>query len=422
MRVVVVGAGVIGLSTAYHLAKGGADVQVLDRSHPGAGASTRNAGWVVPTMSEPVTSPAALRSGLRWMWRPDSPLKIGMPRGWSQARFLLQLAANSRSAPFQAGLRATAELNRRTRDSYAALEADGVAFEHHRRGLLYAFTRDSTIQAHLDELAYLEGFGNPAARLLTGDEARELEPALSSAVVAGIECAGESNVDPASLVSGLASSCRALGVRFADNETVHDLQRQGGRVTGVCGSRVWPADQVVLAAGVWSANALSAAGLRLPVQAGKGYGYDFTPAWTDLGRSIYLSDHKVAISQLHAGIRVCGTMELGNHEPTVDRRRGQAILSATRLCLTGVPEQNPIGWAGLRPMTPDGLPIIGRLSSRPEVTIATGHAMLGVTLAPVTGELVAQSVLTGSDPAVLMPFRPERFGSVARRHRAGASS
>ena len=169
MKILVIGAGAIGLSCAYYLAKAGAEVTVLDAAEPGAGASRRNAGWVVPSMSEPVPSPAALRQAVRWAWRRDSPLHVKPSLDLSWITFMSRMLMSCRRRTYEAGLLAIAELNRTTRQAFDEIEADGVRFEHHRAGTLFAFITSDTIEAHLADLEAMTAFGTPPARFLSGD-------------------------------------------------------------------------------------------------------------------------------------------------------------------------------------------------------------------------------------------------------------
>ena len=414
MKIVVIGAGAIGLSCAYYLAKAGAEVTVLDAAEPGAGASRRNAGWVVPSMSEPVPSPAALRQAVRWAWRRDSPLRVkpSLDRSW--ITFMSRMVMSCRRRTYEAGLLAIAELNRTTRQAFDEIEADGVRFEHHRAGTLFAFTTSDTIEAHLADLDAMTAFGTPPARFLSGDDARSLEPALSQAVVGAILSPGERHVDPSSFVDGMVRACTELGVKIIGGARVVNLHTRGNRASAALGGSAWPADAFVLAAGVWSPGVLRSAGIKLPVQPGKGYGLDFTPSPVQLHRSIYLADHKVAVTPLDRGVRICGTMEFTGIDYSIDAVRAAAIARAADLYLDGWPKaRTPAPWASLRPMTPDGLPIIGTLPGLHNVAIATGHAMLGITLAPVTGQSIARVLLDKADLPVLRPFAPSRFRALA---------
>ncbi|MFD8812477.1 NAD(P)/FAD-dependent oxidoreductase [Streptomyces sp. NPDC059627] len=413
MKVVIVGAGAIGLCCAYYCAKAGAEVTVLDRRTPGEGASTTNAGWVVPTMSDPVPSPASVSKALRWLLKADSPLHVGVSLSPSYLAFLGRMLLASRPGRFDHGLRATARLNEETRAAYEELVRDGLDFDLHRDGVLYAFLDARAAAGYIPHLEAMTEFGNPSPRLVDADRIRVLEPRLGGDVKAGILCPDERHLDPRRFVAALVLKCRDMGVEIVDDETITHFECHGDQVTAARGSRQWRGDRFVLAAGLDSARLAGSVGLDLPMQGGRGYGYDVECAEPLTRRAIYLTDHKVALTPLPGRLRAAGTMEFGSAHRPVSHTRAWGIVTSTRHYLPAfepVPDARP--WSGMRPMTPDGLPAIGPASERSNLTVATGHAMLGITLAPVTGRAVAE-LTTGPRgapvPPLLHPFAPTRF-------------
>jgi D-amino-acid dehydrogenase len=411
MRVLVIGAGAIGLSSAYFLAKEGVEVTVIDPRGPGGGASRRNAGWIVPTMSAPVPAPGTVLKSLKWTVQRESPVHIRPSLDPAFVKFMIAMLRHCNRADFEHGLHVTASLNRRTFELFDLLTDDGVTFEQHRDGLLLAFLGEESLHEHLDELQALTRYGSPAPESLSGDELRRAEPALSGAVVGGIRCAGERHLDPSSFVDGLLGSCRALGVQFEFGDGVTGfVERDSTSVRSATGGRARDADAFVIAAGAWTSRLTEMLGFRLPLQAGKGYGFDFRPAPVPLRTATYLSEAKVAVTPLDAGVRLAGTMEFTGLDDSVDTVRAGAIAEAAGRYFRNWPaDGRPEPWSGLRPMTPDGLPVIGALPQYDNVFVATGHAMLGITLAPVTGELVRELVLDRRVPLEATPFLPSRF-------------
>lgn len=420
MRVLVIGAGAIGLSSAYFLARGGAEVTVIDSRGPGGGASRRNAGWVVPTMSAPVPAPGAVAKSLRWTLQRDSPVHIRPSLDPAFVKFMISMLLHSNRKDFHRGLRVTASLNRRTFELFDLLEDEGVKFEQHRAGLLLAFLGEESMQEHLDELDVLTHYGSPAPEPLSGRDLQQAEPALARSVVGGIRCPSERHLDPDSFVDGLLDACRALGVDFDfDDHVTGFTERDSTRVGSVLGARTRQADAFVIAAGAWTPQLTGMLGYRLPLQAGKGYGFDFRPAPTPLRAATYLSEAKVAVTPLDAGVRLAGTMEFTGLDDSVDAVRAGAIADAASRYFRNWPTSpRPRPWSGLRPMTPDGLPVIGALPRYENAFVATGHAMLGITLAPVTGQLVRELVLDRRVPLEATPFLPERFTSVRHEGKA----
>jgi D-amino-acid dehydrogenase len=415
--VIVIGAGVVGLSCAYSLARRGANVHLIDAGEVGSGASRTNAGWVVPSMSEPVPSPGALRTAARYAFKSDGPLKIGVEPSARYVSFLARMLASCRPSVYARGLAATAALSLHAVQAFDDLTVDGVAFERHKKGILMLFLDEAGVAPHARDLKTMESRGLPSAQVLTAQEVRNIEPAVSRHVTGGILCPQDEYVDPSSLVDGLAARCRELGVRMTTYQAVSDLVPRADGVSVIAGLDRHRASSVVVAAGVKTRSLLQRLGLQLPIRAGKGYGFDLETPSVDLRHGLYLSDHKVAATPLTSGLRLAGTMEFGSDDLAVDERRSSGILrAASHYFESWSPPPAPVAWSGLRPMTPDGLPMIGRIPGTAPIYVAAGHAMLGITLGPVTGSLIGSLIADGAAAPELAPFAPDRFSSQWVRH------
>jgi D-amino-acid dehydrogenase len=421
---VIVGAGVIGLATAYRLARDGLIVTVVDAAPVGkAGASVNNAGWIVPIMSAPVPTPGMLGQALRWMTRKDSPLHVRPSPRPEHVRFMISMLRHCNPRDFEHGTEALVSLNERTRTLFDEYEKDGVRFEHHRAGQLLAFTTRRALDSYRAATAPAERIGHITVPL-SGDELRDLEPALGKDVLAGLECPQERHVDPVSLVEGLENRCRELGVRLIHGRRVTGIRSRGRMLTSVlAGGEEICGDQFVLAAGVRTAPLSRQAGFPLPIQPGKGYGFDDTSGSVTLRHSVYLGEAKVAVTPLSDRLRFAGTMEFGSFDTALDPHRLRGIARSAHAYLPDFsPTAQPQGWTGLRPMTPDGLPVVGPLPGKDNVLVASGHSMLGVTLAPVTADIISAQVKGGQHASAVAhtaaPFAPRRFAS--RRGRAAA--
>jgi D-amino-acid dehydrogenase len=257
----------------------------------------------------------------------------------------------------------------------------------------------------------MERYGYPPARWLRGPELRTEEPVVSDAVVAGLLAPAERHVRPESLVRGLVRRLEEGGVAVQSGAAVRGFTRSNGRVSGVQTAKCrLPASYVVLAAGVWTAPLAALVGVRLPLEAGKGYSVTMASGSIAITRPLYCAEARVGLSPYQGAVRVLGTMELSGVNTTLNRRRIAALKAAPRGYLRDwrvahVQEE----WTGLRPLTPDGLPVIGPAPAAENVVIATGHAMLGITLGPATGEAVADIVGGQTDVDLLAPFRADRF-------------
>ena len=413
-RVVVIGAGVIGLCTAFSLHQRGAEVVVVEKETGAHGASVVNAGWVTPSLSDPVPSAGLVKTSLKWMLHGDSPLYIRPLSAPKMLPWLTSFWRHCNEKHFVAGMQATAELNRTTMALYDALKLAGVQFEEHRDGLLFAYKDAVTMEHDLRSLEPLNAYGYPTPGSLNGDEARAFEPSLGASVNAGYWLEQERSVRPDSLTTGLRSWLERQGVEFKTTSIVTGFsatEESVQRVITSTGAVV--CDAAVICAGAWSGQLAAMAGAKLPVQGGKGYCLDYSPPPVAVGRPIYLHEARVAVTPFDGAVRLAGTMEFSGINDIQRPKRVAAISHTASTMLRDWPA-DPAAAArtgnGLRPITPDGIPVLGFLPGFRNLAVATGHAMLGVTLGPATGDAIAETVLTGRAPDVLEPFSPVRFG------------
>lgn len=418
-RVVIAGAGIVGLLCAYELRRRGASVTVLEREGAGGGCSWANSGWIVPSFSTPLPAPGLIRTALRWMLRPDSPLYISPRMDLERVRWLWSFARRCNDADYERGLRALAEANRSTIERFDSLRGDGVEFELHRSRPLFLFRTPGALEAVAQDLERLTAHGYaPSVRLGRG-EVRDLVPAAPD-VVGGVLAPEERHLRPETLASGLAIRLRAMGVEVREGVEVTGMRRDRGAVRALRTSEGEVAgDQFLLTPGAWSGRLGYLLGIRLPVQAGKGYTITITDAEMHLPGPVYLDEARVALTPFAGALRVGGTMELAGADLRVSRRRVDAIRDAFQSYLGRWPAgRGEAVWAGLRPLTPDGLPLLGRIPAYDNLYVATGHGMYGVTLAPASASAVAALMMDGAPSFDLTPFRPDRFGPVAREPEA----
>jgi D-amino-acid dehydrogenase len=417
--VVVVGGGIIGLCTAFALHQRGVPATVLDAGPAEHAASHVNAGWIVPTLAAPVPSPGLIATSLRWMLRSDSPLYIRPRLDPAFLRWTLGFWRHCNARDFLAGTEAIAAFGARSLALYDAMREAGVRYEEHRDGLLFAYRTSEALEHDYAALETVRRFGFEISPIMSGDELRALEPSLSETVSGGYRLPQERSVRPDTLVRGLIAYLQERGIEVRRGALVSGIETAGGNVTGVvAGGQRIPAATVVVAAGAWTPRLLKPLRVPVPIEAGKGYSIDFAPA-PDLPepvrRPLYLHESRVTITPLEGMIRLAGTMELSGLNRYVRQERVAAIARAAAWAIRGWPAQTPGSapgvriWNGPRPMTPDGLPVIGRLPGYRNLVVASGHGMLGVTLAPATGEAIADLITTGDAPEVITPFDPGRF-------------
>ena len=415
---VVVGGGVIGLACAYELAAEGRPVHVVERAPLGRGASTGNAGWVTLSQCFPVPSPGSVREALRSAGRPDSPIYVRPAWSSQLVRWLWQFRRYSTRSAFEHGTRALGAFAEHSFELYDVWQKNGVRTSLSRPGLVHAFLdgREAARSLRLQSDTAHGRYDVPG-RTLSAAEARRLEPALTAGVAAAYLVPDEGLVDPRALVASLAGQIGALGGTVTDRASATGLVVERGRVRAVVvnGEEV-PCGDVVIAGGSWSADLLATVGVPVLLQAGKGYSFSVALP-TPPRHPILLADKHVAVSPLGETTRIAGTMEFSGNNLRLDWRRIEAIARASRRYLGDwfTTTDELVGliadpWVGGRPMLPDGLPLVDRVPGLDNAYVATGHGMLGVTLAPATAAALAGFLGTGVRPGVLEPFGFARLG------------
>jgi D-amino-acid dehydrogenase len=403
--VVVIGGGAIGAAVAYELVRRGARVTVVERDRGPDGCSFGNAGLICPSHAEALASLESIRNGVGWLGRRDSPFYL-RPR-LPLLPWLVRFAAAAlpgRSAAATAALRALAAASL---ERHARLAAAGLPTGFARRGILSVYETEAA-------LARAGG-----GERLDAAAARELEPAVAPGIAGARFHRGEAHCDPGAFVTALLG---ASGAEVRTGVEVLRLRRANGRISALeTTAGTLPAGAVVLAAGSWSRELARQVGVHLPLEPAKGYHVELDGAVLRSRIPVYMEEAKVTATPLGGRLRLGGTLELSGLDLAVDPVRVRAIADAAGRTL-----QLPAGartvavWRGLRPCTPDGLPVIGPAEGVDNLMLATGHAMLGITLAPVTGEIVA-SLLGGDPPGHdIEPYRASRFTRL--RDRLGAEA
>ncbi|SBT42880.1 NAD(P)/FAD-dependent oxidoreductase [Micromonospora narathiwatensis] len=409
-RVAVVGAGMVGLATAWFLQERGVQVTVFDRTGVAAGASWGNAGWLTPGITTPLPEPAVLRYGLRAVLSPSSPVYVPPRADARLLRFLAGFARHSTASKWRDAMRAYIPMNRRAFEAFDALAAGGVAsMTNEAKSFIAAYRTDAERSVLLDELGHIHAAGQEIEfDVLTGAEAREVEPSLSDNIGAAIRLHGQRFVNPGEYVHALADSVLARGASLVTGADVVDVRDEGAGVRVLTSAGADERyDAVVLATGTWLGELGRRFGIRTVVQAGRGYSFSVAIEHVPSG-PVYFPAQRVACTPLGDRLRVAGMMEFRSAEAPLDQRRVLAIAEAARPLLRGADLDARVDeWVGSRPCTPDGLPLIGGTRS-PRVFAAGGHGMWGITLGPLTGELLAEQITTGRQPTELAPFSPLR--------------
>ena len=404
-RVVVVGAGMVGLSTAWFLQEAGVEVTVLDRDDVAAGSSWGNAGWLTPSMAVPLPEPSVLAYGLRAVLSPSSPVYIPPTANPRLLRFLAQFGRNCTHPRWQRAMAALIPLNNGALAAFDDLEQGGVEARTKRaEPFTAAFRTTEDSKALLEEFEHIRSSGQEINfDLVDGETARADEPALADGIATAIRIRDQRFIDPAAYVDSIAASVRRRGGKILAGRDADDLVSSGSGVV-VAGERY---DAAVLSTGARLNRLARDFGVRRIVQAGRGY--SFTVKVDDQPRGpVYFPTQRVACTPVGDRLRIAGMMEFRDVDAPMDPRRIQALVTEARTLLKGVHlDQREDEWVGARPCTSDGLPLVGATRD-PKVFVAGGHGMWGITLGPVTGRLLAEQIATGVRPDQLRPVDPLR--------------
>ncbi len=414
--VVVIGGGVAGLCSAYYLRQLGADVTVVESNRVGSGASWGNGGWVCPAQAGPLPEPGLTWYGMRSLFDRSSALYFQPAKLPELAPWLLRFWTYCNQRDHEHGVAALASLGHDVFDLVDEMRDDGVEFELHRQGMLVAAREPDIAREELSKLQPMREYGYDLPDdVLAPTDLHDAEPALADAIDGGFIVGQHWHVRPDSFTAGLAGALRRMDVEIVEGAEVNDFLVNGGRVRGVrtaAGDK--SADAFMLAAGAWTTPLAKMLGVRFPMQAGKGYSFFVKPSVMPR-HSILLADVHVGCTPLGDQMRIGGTMEFSGLNTRLDEGRIADIVTAARTCF--VPWKTPEieqRWAGMRPITPDGLPVLDR-TAFDNVYVATGYAMQGVTLAPPAGRAMAEFMTTGRKPDLLRPFGIERLQGLRRR-------
>jgi D-amino-acid dehydrogenase len=417
-HVVVVGAGVVGLNSAYHLRRRGYEVTVLEREPAGrAAASSGNAGIVVPSHFVPLAAPGVVGQALRWMLDPMSPFYVRPRASLDLLRWGWRFARSATAEHVRRSGPLLLRLNLASRRLYDDLVTDlGVDVGFTPRGLLLLCRTERGLEEEARMAAGARELGLDA-RVLDAAAVRAMEPGTELDIVGAVHVAEDAHLDPGALMRALRTHLERAGVRIEAGAEVLSLRdrgpgievtvRQDGR------EAAHAADAVVLAGGSWSAALGRQLGLRLLLQPGKGYALTMERPSQSLRTAAILVEARAAASRVGDRFRIGGTMEMAGFDARVTAARLEGIKRSAMRYFPALPRAEldaASPWMGFRPVSPDGLPYLGRAPRHPNVVVATGHAMMGFSLGPVTGLLVAELV-AGEPPSVdVAMLAPGRHG------------
>lgn len=411
-NVIVVGAGHIGLACAHYLRQDGYDVRVIDQGKIGSACSRANCGFVVPSHIAPLTTPSTLRKGLASLFNPRAPFRIQLQMRWALYEWLFQFARRCTHRKSLQTARVLHELLEASATEYRELFRDpGLDCDPRQDGLLFVFQGESALQEFVkDEESLAQAFGLDL-RHLNPSEVADLEPALSGEIAGAFLYPNDASLQPDKLNTDWAKRLVASGVEFTENCELERVSRTNNRVTEIETSEgPISADRYVFAMGAWSTQFSNTIGCKIPIEPGKGYSVTLDAPPSSPRYPMLFPEAHIGVTPFQDSMRIGSMMEFVGFDRSLPAYRIEQLIRSARPYLD-LPEDPSISdtWYGWRPMTWDGLPIIGRVPGVSNALLASGHNMLGLSLAPVTGKLVADIVSERRIELPIEALSPLRF-------------
>lgn len=411
--VLIIGGSSIGLNSAYALLKAGHSVRILEAKKIGQGNTAGNAGHIVPSHIVPLAAPGMIWTVLKWMSHPStSPFGMRLSLDPTYLHWLASFAWACSEANVARGIQPLYELGQLSATLFSKMiREEGFSCDYKQTGLLYLYKNSKAFAKGQTEAEFFRQHGIPA-NVLVGSEVQALEPAANQTVLGGVHFTGDANLHPGQFLNLLGERVRAMGADVVEEAPVSGFEVRDGIIRSVQSTAgEFKADEVVLAGGVWSPEIIKGLKkLKIPVQAARGYGLTAKAPEHSPKHALILAERNVAVSPLGRLLRLTGRLELSKLDLRIQAKRIAQIEQAGREYLR-LEKQLEIEetWAGLRPTTPDGMPIIGRARHYRNLVIATGHAMLGLSLGPGTGQVVAEFIAQEQTTVNVKAFEVDRF-------------
>lgn len=408
--ILVIGAGIIGTSIGAELSRRGAKVCVLDQGSLGKGCSYGNAGWMTPCFAMPLPMPGMLLKSMKWLLNPEGPLYIKPSLSLDLASWLFQFLKAMNETQARRAVEALVVLSQKSLTEYQKLGEKYPEIHFQQKGLLMVSKTSEGVAAAVEELNYVKDLGVPG-KVLSPEEIQHMEPSLKFPLLGGVYFQNEAMGEPFRIVQALGKEIRSHGGEILENCEMLDLEISQGRVQSVRTSRgTIRAKTVVVATGSWSKSLARLLRLRIPILGGKGYAMIVPPLEKQPEYPLMLVEKKIAITPREGSLRIAGTLELVDQDFSITQRRVENIKKGAREFLY-IPEELHVQelWAGLRPCTPDGVPLIGFHQNISNLMLAVGHQMLGLQSGTGTGLLVSD-LIEGKTPFVdTRVLNPNRF-------------
>ncbi|MGB4843652.1 MAG: FAD-dependent oxidoreductase [Ferruginibacter sp.] len=414
MSVVIIGGGVIGLSCAYYLQQSGHEVSVIDNTDMTDGASYGNAGHIVPSHFVPLASPGIVAQGMRWMLNSSSPFYIKPRLDMDLIRWGFNFWRKSGLKTMQENIPHLHQLLMLSRNLFEDIKNElGNNFFMEEKGILIVY-KTAESEKHEKELARQVETMGMHPQILTAQQVQELESSTTIDVIGGVLYKEDAHAHPGLFTTALKNHLLSKDVKIIAEDAVNNFETSGNQIKAVVTNKEKiTADEFILANGAWLPFLSKKLGINILMQAGKGYSITYPNYQPNLLYPAILVDHRVVTTPVGNDLRLAGTMEINTPGSPMMPKRVKAIVDSVKKYYPDLelpyPEQQE-AWSGLRPLSPDGLPYIGRHSKYKNLVIAGGHAMLGFSLATGTGILVKEIIQQEKMSMPVSAFNVERFG------------
>ncbi len=413
MKIGVIGGGIIGLSSAHYLNKAGHHVTIIDQGDLTMGCSFGNAGMIVPSHIIPLAAPGMISKGIRWMFNSTSPFYVKPRLSGDLVKWGYHFYKSATKEHVAKSAPALKDLSLFSKAMYQQLANDlPFDFGYHERGLLMLYKTKETEHEEAEMATFANQHGLEA-HVLSASEVQKLEPDVKVDVRGGIYFPGDAHITPQLLVIQLISYLKQQGVVFQTNTLVNDFIIEGDIIKSInTTAKDFEFDEVILATGSWSGGVAAKLGLSIPMQAGKGYSFTLPQVEKNVRVPSIFLEARVAVTPMGDSLRFGGTMEITGVDHSISMNRVKGIVDSIpnyypemKVIMPGIKDV----WHGLRPCSPDGLPYIGKSSKIKNLTIATGHSMMGLSQGPGTGKLVSEIIVQEKTSVNLDAFNPQRF-------------
>ncbi len=412
MRIIIIGGGIIGLCAAWYLHKAGHEIVLLDKTDMTDGCSYGNAGMIVPSHIIPLAAPGMIARGIRWMFDAESPFYIALRLRPDLLRWGWLFYRTATEKKVRRAMPVLRDFHLLSKQLYTEMvQKDGLSFAFQQNGIGMIYRSKHGREEELATARKANELGIET-RELDQKGLQALEPLVQTSAMGAVYYPGDAHLDPGSLMNALRNQLTAAGVHFQQGVSANGFTREKPLRLNT-NKGLYRADRFVIAAGAWTPQLTRSLGLRLPMQAGKGYSFTIRDAAPQLRHPAILTEAKIAVTPLGPDLRFAGTMEIGGLHHRINPARVRGILKAIP---TYFPEYDFRGhppsdiWCGLRPCTPDGMPYIGPCPNQKNVVVAAGHAMMGLSLGPATGKLVQEIIDNQPTSLDTTLFQPKRFG------------